>query len=96
MPRIRVAYHHEAPHGWWAESPDVEGWTASADDPATLATVVAEGLRFALETDDIEVATVVEVGPGDVAVLDFTTGVAVSADRDSEQVREVARSPAHT
>lgn len=96
MPRIRVAYHHEPPHGWWAESPDVEGWTASADDPTTLASAVVDGLRFALETDDIEVAAVVDVAPGDVAVLDFSSGVAVSADRDSDQVREVARPPVHT
>jgi hypothetical protein len=89
MPRVRVAYHHEPPHGWWAESPDVAGWSASADDAATLATAVVDGLRFALDTEDIEVAPVVKVEPGHIALLDFSSGVAVSAERESESVRDV-------
>jgi predicted RNase H-like HicB family nuclease len=27
METVRVIYHDE-PDGWWAESPDVEGWLA--------------------------------------------------------------------
>ena len=30
METVRVIYHHEA-DGWWAESPDVEGWSAAGD-----------------------------------------------------------------
>ena len=29
MNRIRVIYHDEPPYGWWAESPDIDGWTPS-------------------------------------------------------------------
>jgi nuclear transport factor 2 (NTF2) superfamily protein len=31
MESVRVIYHHED-DGWWAESPDVEGWSAVGDD----------------------------------------------------------------
>ncbi len=33
METVRVIYHHEAA-GWWAESPDVEGWSAAGDSYA--------------------------------------------------------------
>ncbi len=61
MDTIRVIYHHED-DGWWAESPDVERWTAAADSYADLVKLVEEGVRFALERDDVEVEHYVPVG----------------------------------
>ncbi len=52
MTPIRVIYRREV-EGWWAESPDVDGWTAAADTYEELRDLVENGVRFALETDDI-------------------------------------------
>lgn len=43
----RVVYHREV-DGWWAESPDVEGWSAAADSFPELEALVFEGLVFAV------------------------------------------------
>ncbi len=48
METVRVIYHHEA-DGWWAESPDVEGWSAAGDTYAEVVKLAAEGIPFALE-----------------------------------------------
>lgn len=48
---MRVIYHREE-GGWWAESPDVEGWTAVADTYEEIVKLVEEGIPFALERDD--------------------------------------------
>lgn len=45
---VRVIYHHEA-HGWWAESPDVEGWSATDDSYAEVVKLAEEGIPFAVE-----------------------------------------------
>ncbi len=47
METVRVIYHHEA-DGWWAESPDVEGWSAAGDTYEELVKLVEEGVSFAL------------------------------------------------
>ena len=44
---IRVLYHHEAA-GWWAESPDVDGWTVAGDTFEQVRELVDGGVRFAL------------------------------------------------
>jgi predicted RNase H-like HicB family nuclease len=51
---VRMRYHHE-PEGWWADSPDVAGFTAVGADIAEVRTLVKEGIRFHLETDDVEI-----------------------------------------
>src|ERR1700753_1551990 len=51
METVRVIYHHET-DGWWAESPDVEGWSAAGDTYAEVAKLAEEGIPFALERDD--------------------------------------------
>ena len=48
MEAVRVIYHHEA-EGWWAESPDVEGWFAAANTYADVVKLAEEGIPFALE-----------------------------------------------
>jgi Uncharacterised protein family (UPF0150). len=47
METVRVIYHHEA-DGWWAESPDVEGWSAAGDTYAEVVKLAQEGIPFAL------------------------------------------------
>jgi predicted RNase H-like HicB family nuclease len=42
MEGVRVSYHHDA-NGWWAESPDVEGWSAAGDTYAELVRLAGEG-----------------------------------------------------
>jgi predicted RNase H-like HicB family nuclease len=54
MDTIRVIYHHE--NGtWWAESPDVQGWSAAADTYAETRQLAEDGVRFALERDEVRV-----------------------------------------
>lgn len=48
METVRVIYHHEA-DGWWAESPDVEGWSAAGDTYAEVVKLAEVGIPFALE-----------------------------------------------
>lgn len=61
MDTIRVIYHHED-DGWWAESPDVERWTAAADSYAALVKLAEEGIPFALEREDVELEHFVPAG----------------------------------
>ena len=48
MEIVRVIYHHES-DGWWAESPDVEGWSAAGDSYAEVVKLAEEGIPFALK-----------------------------------------------
>jgi predicted RNase H-like HicB family nuclease len=50
MDRVRVIYHHEG-EGWWAESPDVPGWTAVGKTYAEILKLAEEGIPFALERE---------------------------------------------
>jgi predicted RNase H-like HicB family nuclease len=47
MKTVRVIYHHEA-DGWWAESPDVEGWSAAGATYADVVRLAEEGIPYAL------------------------------------------------
>jgi predicted RNase H-like HicB family nuclease len=60
MERIRVIYHHED-GSWWAESPEVKGWTAVADSYAEIVKLVEEGIPFALERE-VELEHVLPAG----------------------------------
>jgi predicted RNase H-like HicB family nuclease len=44
---IRVLYHRE-PEGWWAESPDIEGWTVAGESYEAVRRLVDDGVTFAL------------------------------------------------
>jgi predicted RNase H-like HicB family nuclease len=48
MDQIHVIYHLEE-GSWWAESPDLKGWTAAADTYEEIVELVEEGIPFALE-----------------------------------------------
>lgn len=47
MEAVRIVCHWESGY-WWAESPDIERWSAAADTFADLARLAAEGVEFAL------------------------------------------------
>ncbi len=48
MDSVRVIYHHEA-DGWWAESPDIEGWSVAGQTYAEVVKLAEEGVPFALD-----------------------------------------------
>jgi predicted RNase H-like HicB family nuclease len=56
---VIVEYHNEE-DTWWAESPNVPGWSATAENVDELRQLVREGLLYALENP--EPFTLVEVG----------------------------------
>lgn len=51
---VRVEYHHED-DAWWADSPDLPGWTAGGDTLAKARELVRSGLVFFLEDEDVDV-----------------------------------------
>jgi predicted RNase H-like HicB family nuclease len=61
MEPIRVIYHRE-PEGWWAESPDVKGWTAVGGSYAEVLKLAQEGIPFALERDEVDLEHFVPAG----------------------------------
>lgn len=50
MDSVRVIYHHED-GAWWAESPDVEGWSAAGNTFAEVRALASEGIPFALDRE---------------------------------------------
>ncbi len=50
METVRVIYHHET-DGWWAESPDVEGWSAAGATFPEVRQLAIAGIPFALDRD---------------------------------------------
>jgi len=52
METVRVIYHHET-DGWWAESPDVEGWSAAGDAYVEVVKLAEEGIPLALGRDAV-------------------------------------------
>jgi predicted RNase H-like HicB family nuclease len=51
---VRVLYHEE-PEGWWAESPDVTGWSAAGQTYDEVRQLAEEGVRFALDDETVEI-----------------------------------------
>jgi len=80
MQNVKVIYHRE-PEGWWAESPDVAGYTAADDAFGELRSLVHEGLPFVLdiEADDLQISEQMADGaPIGAPAADVTAGVVVS------------------
>lgn len=44
---IRILYHQE-PQGWWAESPDIDGWSVAGETYDEVRQLAADGVTFAL------------------------------------------------
>ena len=55
MDRITVIYHDETPHGWWAESPQLDGWSAAGESLEEVQRLAEEGVRFTLDRDDVAI-----------------------------------------
>ena len=51
---VRILYHHE-PEGWWAESPDMERWTAVGRTFEEVRRLGEEGARVVFEDRPVEV-----------------------------------------
>jgi len=80
MQIIPVIYHHD-PDAWWADSPMVEGWTATASTLDELRALIEEGVRFALDDAlDIVVEHTLDYGVSKqvAVVFDFVTGQPVT------------------
>ena len=44
---VRILYHRE-PQGWWADSPDLEGWTVAGLTYDEVRELAADGVSFAV------------------------------------------------
>jgi hypothetical protein len=93
MEPVFVIYHQES-DGWWADSPAVDGWTATAETLDELRALVEAGVRFALERDDIVIEHVLGYGVPMYAqvVFDFANGRTVvrhDADLAGEHLAEL-------
>ena len=64
MGTVRVIYHSEA-EGWWAESPDIEGWSVAGDSYSEVRTLVDAGVEFVVDRADVAVEHFV---PADTAL----------------------------
>jgi predicted RNase H-like HicB family nuclease len=54
MDSVRVICHY-AEDGWWAESPDVQGWSAAGESFSEIRALAVEGIPFGLG-GDVELA----------------------------------------
>lgn len=61
MRQIRVTYHHED-NSWWADSADVDGFTALSDSYSDLRQMVGEGLNFYLGDEKFELREFLDDG----------------------------------
>ena len=53
MVTARVIYHYED-GAWWAESPDVPGWSAAGGTFAEVRQLAAEGIPWTIAEADVE------------------------------------------
>ena len=44
---VRILYHQEA-YGWWAESPDIDGWSVAGETYEQVRALAEDGVSFAL------------------------------------------------
>lgn len=44
---VRILYHHE-PEGWWADSPDISGWSVAGETYKEVRRLAEDGVSFAL------------------------------------------------
>lgn len=98
MEIVPVLYHRDD-EAWWADSDAVPGWTATAETLDELRPLVEEGVRFALERDDVLVRAELEPGAPVVAdiVFDFVSGQTISVKRSfADALRGVPGSASHT
>lgn len=49
MSEVRIRYHHE-PEGWWADSPDLPGFSAAGETFDEVRAMALEGVSLATDT----------------------------------------------
>ena len=54
MALVRIVYQQEG-DSWWAESPDVDGFTAGGDSLAEVRQLAREGVAFYVNDADLDV-----------------------------------------
>ena len=64
MDMLRVIYHCE-PEGWWAESPDISGWSVAGDTYPEVRALVDAGVEIALGRTGV---TIEHFVPADTAL----------------------------
>ena len=64
MDKVRVIHHCE-PEGWWAESPDIAGWSVAGDTYADVRALVDAGVEIALDRTGVAIEHFV---PADTAL----------------------------
>lgn len=47
---VRIILHREA-SGWWAESPDVEGWSVAGETYGETRLLAVDGVGFACQAE---------------------------------------------
>jgi predicted RNase H-like HicB family nuclease len=72
---VDVTYHEEPDGAWWADSPQVPGFVAGGDSLSEVRQLVAEGVPFYLDTQDVDIREAREGG----ARLDVTFDMIVAA-----------------
>ncbi len=70
MEIVHVVYHHD-PKAWWADSPSVPGWTATAETLDELRRLAEDGVRFALDRDDMLIEHVLDYDLPKGALISF-------------------------
>lgn len=48
MRTVRIRYHYE-PEGWWADSPDLQGFSAAGSTFLEVRQFAVEGVEFAVD-----------------------------------------------
>lgn len=54
MRNVQVVYHDD-PEGWWADSPDIEGYGVAGATLAEVRKLVREGIPFFLEAAQVKI-----------------------------------------
>ena len=75
MRSVRVIYHHD-PDGWWAECPEVRGYTGFGETYEEVRDQMREGLPWFAEED----LTLFHIAPSDEGKPLATLGACVSLD----------------
>jgi predicted RNase H-like HicB family nuclease len=91
MRDVTVVYHIE-PEGYWAESPEVAGFSAAGETLSEVREMAREGLRFHVGPD----MALVERFPDSVTVVSLATGSGKSAAIVGSVSGEVVRGQAVT
>lgn len=84
MRTVTVVLHRDPDVGWWADSPDVEGWTAADPDLGELRTLIQEGLEFFL---DQPVSVDERVADGPLVAASFSASFELWQSSRSQAVR---------